>query len=167
MKNLLLVIVTLLAALPLARGQNTKFVFNNDPEQYLDSIVRIFAYNPDDPSKGIPTQDIPLNGVDFKFTPWSCGTGFVINNAGYIVTNNRVVAIDEGSRQAESVIYVVETVTTSTGKKRIVPKAKVLWMTPENDLAVIQCNNNSASLLHILIVESRVTIKLRGRQRAS
>jgi S1-C subfamily serine protease len=151
MKKLLFLIVTLLALTALAQAQSTKVVFDNDPEQYVDSCVRILCFNPDKDAaaNGIPAKTLDLAGARLTIVPWSAGTGFVINKEnGYIVTNNHVVAITPSARQANSVIVVVETITGSDGRKtRVAHKANVMWLSPENDIAVIQVDKLSAKAI--------------------
>jgi S1-C subfamily serine protease len=134
-------LIFLLGVAPRLEAQSNKYLFNGHLGQWQDSVVRIFCQDyPGDPV-GIQAKNVPLDdGSNFPyFESGSTGTGFLINNDGYIVTNNHVVATSPTSRQANKLILVVETVSTSTGKRRLVHKAKVLWLSPEDDLAVIQC----------------------------
>jgi S1-C subfamily serine protease len=102
---------------------------STDINQWADSVVRIISQDGDGDFFHTQTADT----VDF-------GTGFVINDAGYIVTNNHVASKSPDTGEAHSLCVVVETVTTAAGPKRYLHKATAVWFSPANDLAVLQCS---------------------------
>ncbi len=140
-KSYLTFLFTVLAISQLFAGPSSKYAFNSDLDQYRDSIVRIITQNEDGSDKGLVYEMIDIGGglPAIANLGWGTGTGFVINDQGYIVTNNHVIAPDALDRFPSKFILVVETVTTPNGIQRIAHKAKVIWQAPEFDVAIIQC----------------------------
>ncbi len=64
----------------------------------------------------------------------SLGSGFIISADGYVVTNNHVVAGEQGRSTIESI-----TVTMPDGKEY---DAKLIGRDPQSDLAVLKINRN-------------------------
>jgi S1-C subfamily serine protease len=104
----------------------------------LESVVRIFCFGRDSQS-GIWFGDVPLpSGAHLYLYNWSTGTGFVINQQGYIITNNHVVAPSDDPESTEhpNIVYVVQKI----GPKYFLHQATVIRQEPNSDVAVIRCS---------------------------
>jgi S1-C subfamily serine protease len=107
-------------------------------DRALESVVRIFCFGRDK-QNGISVQDLTLpSGTHYFDYEWSTGTGFVINQKGYIITNNHVVAPSDDPVSAEhpNIVYVVQKI----GPKYLMHEAKVIRQEPNSDVAVILCS---------------------------
>src|SRR6516162_2277919 len=90
--------------------------------QALESVVRIFCFGRNK-QNGIAFQDVSLpSGAHLYQYQGSTGTGFVINQNGYIITNNHVVAPSDDPLSAEH---------------------------PNSDVAIIQCSALHANPLEL------------------
>lgn len=124
-------------------------------EKMQESTVRIFCPEPaENGAPGFDTFHIKLsNGSTVDMVNSSFGSGFVINDQGYIVTNNHVIAPDMMKEIPEKLVMVVQKV----GKRYLMHKAKVLWQSANRDVAIIRCPDLKTEPLHFLFDETKST----------
>jgi S1-C subfamily serine protease len=115
---------------------------NADIDRWSDSVVRILTQ--DGTGTGIETTQKVVGNQTFISAPCESGTGFLINNAGYIVTNNHVGSRDGSTSASHLVCVVIETATSLMGTKRYLHKATLVWSSPDADLAVLQVTDMHA-----------------------
>jgi hypothetical protein len=115
--------------------------------QALESVVRIFCFGRNK-QNGIAFQDVSLpSGAHLYQYQGSTGTGFVINQNGYIITNNHVVAPSDDPLSAEHPNFVF--VLQKTGNKYLLHEATVKRQDPNSDVAIIQCSALHANPLEL------------------
>jgi hypothetical protein len=119
------------------------------------SAVRIIC--PEPAEKGGKGFDmIPLklsDGSTVELVADSSGSGFVINNEGFIITNNHVVAAEEDKEVPSPLVMVMQRV----GERFILHKAAILWQNANADLAVIRAPLLKALPLPIEFDEAKST----------
>jgi S1-C subfamily serine protease len=146
MKISFIVLVLMLVALsPPVQAQAAKSLSggtNADIDRWSDSVVRILTQ--DGTGSGIETTQKVVGDQTLISAPCESGTGFLINNAGYIVTNNHVASRDGSTRDSHLVCVVIETATSPEGTKRYLHKATLVWSSPDADLAVLQATDMHA-----------------------
>lgn len=93
--------------------------------QYDESVVKVFVY-------GVKTK---------KALKYGTGTGFVLNNEGYIATNNHVIAGAVQNISRQKPIFVLP-----VGQREILargfskPNVEFVWSSPSLDLAILKVN---------------------------
>ena len=119
-------------------------------EQVKQSVVRIVCLgrDPQNPN-AISGEEFTLkSGAHLYLYTWSMGTGFIINQLGYIITNNHVVAPSDDSESTEHpyLIFVLQKVSSHA---TLYP-ATVIRQDPNADIAIIRCPELHGEPLQLL-----------------
>ncbi|HEY3897087.1 MAG TPA: trypsin-like peptidase domain-containing protein [Chthoniobacter sp.] len=119
------------------------------------SAVRIICPEPaENGAKGFDMIPLKLSdGSTVELVADSSGSGFVINNEGFIITNNHVVAAEEDKEVPSPLVMVMQRV----GERFILHKAAILWQSANADLAVIRAPLLKALPLAIEFDEAKST----------